>query len=95
MGIRRTVPVKLDVTERDAAFLHETIRQFRWGANYVVQNARTDDGYVETSKAKRNSRTYDDVRRETDRHANLVPASGVTAAPELGRVRVHGESPRR
>ena len=86
MEVRRTVPVKLDVTESDADLLHETIQQFQWAANYVVQNARNDDGYVETSKGKLNSRTYDDVRRETDLHANLVQAARSRAAEALKSV---------
>jgi putative transposase len=86
MEVRRTVPVKLDVTESDADLLHETIQQFQWAANYVVQNARNDDGYVETSKGKLNSRTCDDVRRETDLHANLVQAARSRAAEALKSV---------
>ncbi len=86
MEVRRTVPVKLDVTESDADLLHETIQQFQWAANYVVRNARNDDGYVETSKGKLNSRTYDDVRRETDLHANLVQAARSRAAEALKSV---------
>lgn len=83
MEVRRTVPVKLDVAESDADLLHETIHQFQWAANYIVQYARNDDGYVETSKGKLNSRTYDDVRRETDLHANLVQAARSRAAEAL------------
>ena len=86
MEVRRTIPVKLDVTESDANLLHETIQQFQWAANYVVQHARNDDGYIETSKGKLNSRTYDDVRRETDLHANLVQAARSRAAEALKSV---------
>jgi len=86
MEVRRTVPVKLDVTESDADLLHETIQQFRWAANYVVQHARNDDGYVETNKGKLNSRTYDEVRRETDLHANLVQAARSRAGEALKSV---------
>ena len=86
MEVRRTVPVKLDVAESDVDLLHETIQQFQWAANYVVQNAQNDDGYVETSKGKLNSRTYDDVRSETDLHANLVQAARSRAAEALKSV---------
>lgn len=86
MEVRRTVPVKLDVAESDADLLHETIQQFRWAANYVVRNARNDDGYIETGKGKLNSRTYEDVRRETDLHANLVQAARSRAAEALKSV---------
>lgn len=40
MELRRTVPVKLDVDDAHAALLHETIGEFRWAANYVVDRAR-------------------------------------------------------
>ena len=71
MEVRRTVPVKLDVTESDAALLHDTIDEFRDAANYVVRHARGDDGYVITSKRRLHDRTYADVREATDLHANL------------------------
>ena len=32
------------MTESDADLLHETIHQVQWAANYVVRNARNDDG---------------------------------------------------
>lgn len=86
MEVRRTVPVKLDLSDSDASLLHETIHQFQWAANYVVQHARNDDGYIETSKDKLNSRTYEDVRRETDLHANLVQAARSCAAEALKSV---------
>ena len=39
MEVRRTVPVKLDVTDAQADLLHETIDEFLWAANYVVDAA--------------------------------------------------------
>ena len=39
MEVRRTVPVKLDVDSDDAALLHETVDEFLWAANYVVDHA--------------------------------------------------------
>jgi hypothetical protein len=39
MEVRRTVPVKLDVADTDADLLHETISEFLWAANYVVDHA--------------------------------------------------------
>lgn len=45
MEVRRPVSVKLDVTEKDADHLHETFEQFR-NANYVVGQARNNEGYV-------------------------------------------------
>lgn len=46
MEVRRTVPVKLHVTDSDAALLHDTIEQFRDAANHVVRHARDDDDGV-------------------------------------------------
>jgi len=71
MEVRRTVPVKLDVDSDDAALLRETIDEFLWAANYVVDHAWQGD-YKTTSKAKLQEETYDDVREQTRLHANLV-----------------------
>ncbi|MFB6255665.1 MAG: RNA-guided endonuclease InsQ/TnpB family protein [Haloplanus sp.] len=86
MEVRRTVPVKLDVTESDADLLHDTIDQFRDAANHVVRHARDDDGYVITSKRRLHDRTYADVRETTDLHANLVQAARSRAAEALKSV---------
>ncbi|MFB6218324.1 MAG: RNA-guided endonuclease InsQ/TnpB family protein, partial [Halobacteriaceae archaeon] len=86
MEVRRTVSVKLDVTESDADLLHETIDQFRDAANQVVRNARDDDGYIITSKQRLHDRTYEDVRETTDLHANLVQAARSRAAEALKSV---------
>ena len=86
MEVRRTVPVKLDVTESDAALLHDTVDQFRDAANHVVRHARDDDGYVLTSKRRLHDRTYADVREATDLHANLVQAARSRAAEALKSV---------
>lgn len=79
MGVRRTILVKLTMTERDADLLHETIQQFQWAANYVIHNARNDDGYVEMSKGKLNSRTYDDFGSLP----NLITGTGSTKSAAL------------
>jgi putative transposase len=71
MEVRRTVPVKLDVGSDDAALLGETVDEFLWAANYVVDHAWQGD-YKTTSKAKLQEETYDDVRDQTRLHANLV-----------------------
>jgi hypothetical protein len=47
MEVRRTVPVKLDVTDEQADLLHETIDEFLWAANYVV-DAAWDGEWAET-----------------------------------------------
>ncbi|WP_096389935.1 RNA-guided endonuclease InsQ/TnpB family protein [Halopenitus persicus] len=71
MEVRRTVPVKLDVADSDADLLHETISEFLWAANYVVDHAWQGE-YKTTSKAELQRETYDDVRAETRLQANLV-----------------------
>lgn len=84
MEIRRTVPVKLDVSDSAAESLFATIDEFRFAANCVVNRARRDDGLVETSKQRLHERTYDEVRERTDGlHANLVQAARSRAADAL------------
>ncbi len=71
MEVRRTVPVKLDVDSDDAALLRETVDEFLWAANYVVDHAWQGE-YKTTSKAQLQEETYDEVREQTRLHANLV-----------------------
>ena len=71
MEVRRTVPVKLDVDSDDAALLHETVDEFLWAANHVVNHAWQGE-YKTTSKAQLQEETYDEVRKQTRLHANLV-----------------------
>ncbi|PSQ33633.1 transposase, partial [Halobacteriales archaeon QS_9_70_65] len=71
MEVRRTVPVKLDVDSDDAALLHETVDEFLWAANHVVDHAWQGE-YKTTSKAQLQEETYDEVRDRTRLHANLV-----------------------
>jgi len=85
MEVRRTVPVKLTVSDSDAELLHETIDEFQWAANYVV-NAAFDDGYAVTSKRELHDRTYEQVRDETQLHSNLVQAARSRAADSLKSV---------
>ena len=85
MEVRRTVPVKLSMSNSDADLLHETIDEFRWAANYVV-NAAFDDEYAVTSKRKLHDRTYEQVREETRLHSNLVQAARSRAAESLKSV---------
>ncbi|WP_199723137.1 RNA-guided endonuclease TnpB family protein [Halobellus sp. Atlit-38R] len=71
MEVRRTVPVKLDVDSDEAALLRETVDEFLWAANHVVDHAWQGD-YKITSKAQLQEETYDNVREQTRLHANLV-----------------------
>ena len=54
--------MKLEVVDAHAALLLETIEQFLWAANYVVDHARQDDGYVLTDSGTLHERTYETVR---------------------------------
>ena len=74
MEVRRTVPVKLDVADEQADLLHETIDEFLWAANYVV-DAAYDGEWVETRSSVLNDETYDDVREQTRLHSNHVQSA--------------------
>jgi len=71
MEVRRTVPVKIDVDSDDAALLQETVDEFLFAANYVVDHAWQGEKKT-TSKAQLQRETYDAARAETRLHANLV-----------------------
>ena len=85
MEVRRTVPVKLDVADSDADLLHQTISEFLWAANYVVDHAWQGE-YKTTSKAELQRETYDDVRAETRLQANLVQNARNKAADAVQSV---------
>ena len=61
MEVRRTVPVKLNVDSDDATLLHETVDEFLWAANHVVDHAWQGE-YKTTSKAQLQEETYGEVR---------------------------------
>ncbi|MDG5757922.1 transposase [Natronococcus sp. A-GB1] len=82
MGARRTIPVKLDVTDSDADLLHETVQQFLDAANYVV-DAAYDGEWIETRKSVLNDKTYDDVRDRTELHSNHVQSARDRAVDAL------------
>jgi putative transposase len=85
MEVRRTIPVKLDVDSDEAALLHETVDEFLWAANHVVDHAWQGD-YKITSKAQLQEETYDDVRKQTRLHANLVQNARNKAADAVQSV---------
>ncbi|WP_135855030.1 RNA-guided endonuclease InsQ/TnpB family protein [Halorussus salinus] len=82
MEVRRTVPVKLDVTESDANLLRETIQQFLDSANYVVDVASKGE-WVETRKSVLHDKTYSHVRDRTDLHSNHVQSARDRAVDAL------------
>jgi IS605 OrfB family transposase len=85
MGVRRTVPVKLDVTDEQADLLHETIDEFLWAANYVV-DAAWDGEWAETRSAVLHDATYDEVREQTRLHSNHVQSARDRAADAIKSV---------
>ena len=85
MEVRRTVPVKLDVNSDDAALLRETVDEFLWAADYVVDHAWQGE-YKTTSKAQLQEETYDEVREQTRLHANLVQNARNKAADAVQSV---------
>jgi len=83
--VRRTVPVKLDVTDEQADLLHETIDEFLWAANYVV-DAAWDGERAETRKSVLHEETYDEVREQTRLHSNHVQSARDRAVDALDSV---------
>ncbi|QDX40806.1 RNA-guided endonuclease TnpB family protein [Salarchaeum sp. JOR-1] len=80
MEVRRTVPVALNVDSDDAALLEDTVDQFLWSAQYVVDHAFQGEN-VTTSKTTLDDETYDDVREKTDGfNGELVQAARNKAA---------------
>jgi putative transposase len=87
MEIRRTVPVKLNVSDSAAESLFATIQDYRFAANCVVARSRRDDGLVETTKQRLHERTYDEVReRVPELQSNLVQTARNRAADALSSV---------
>ncbi|MGQ4557244.1 RNA-guided endonuclease TnpB family protein [Halobellus sp. GM3] len=82
MEVRRTVPVKLDVTDEQADLLHETIDEFLWAANYVVDSA-WDGEWAETRSSVLHEMTYDEVREQTRLHSNHVQSARNRAVDAL------------
>lgn len=64
MEVRRTVPVTLEVDSPDAALLADTIDEFLWAAQYVIDHAFRGE-YVITSKTTLNDDTYNDTSTQT------------------------------
>ncbi|MEF8819180.1 MAG: transposase [Haloferacaceae archaeon] len=85
MEVRRTVPVKLDMTDKTADLLHETIDEFLWAANYIV-DAAWDGEWVETRKSVLHDETYHDVREQTRLHSNHVQSARDRAVDALKSV---------
>ncbi len=82
----RTVQLKLDLIDNAKDLLAETIRQYRWAANYVVDSA-WEDGEPETlTRTELHHDTYETVRDQTDLHANHVQLARNRAAEAMTAV---------
>ncbi|MCJ7450774.1 MAG: transposase [Candidatus Nanohaloarchaeota archaeon QJJ-9] len=68
--MRRTVKIKLEVEEQEK--LQETIRQFKYACNQVVEKGWNEEGLKTYNKNKLHEETYYQIREETDLPANLV-----------------------
>ncbi|MFW5958892.1 MAG: RNA-guided endonuclease TnpB family protein, partial [Natronomonas sp.] len=71
MEVRRTVRVTLDMDSADDALLHDTVDEFLWAAQYVVDYAFQGE-YVTTSKGQLQDETYDTVCEQTPLNTGLV-----------------------
>ncbi|MFW5963582.1 MAG: RNA-guided endonuclease TnpB family protein, partial [Natronomonas sp.] len=71
MEVRRTVPVTLNVDSEDDALLRDTVEEFLFAAQYVVNHAFQGE-YITTSKGQLQDETYDDVCEQTHLNTGLV-----------------------
>jgi putative transposase len=85
MEVRRTVPVKLDVDSEADALLRETVDEFLFAANFVLDHTWGDD-WLTTSKAQLQDETYATVREQTPLNAGLVQNARKKAADALSSV---------
>jgi putative transposase len=77
MEVRRTAPVKLLVSDKQRDAFHETREQFLWCANRTSEFCWNKYDYTKCRTHNRPVRDaiYDELRAETDIHANLVQAA--------------------
>jgi IS605 OrfB family transposase len=70
--MRRTVKIKLDISDNERYLLGETAEQFREACQTVIDAGWKRDDLKVYSKNKLHDLTYDQLRKETDLPANLV-----------------------
>lgn len=89
MGVRRTVPVALNVDSDDGALLEETVDAFFRSAQYVVDH--TFQGGCVTNSKSTLDETYNDVPEATDGfNGSLVQAARNKAAEACKSVLARG-----
>ncbi|UWG49570.1 Transposable element, IS605 OrfB family [Halalkaliarchaeum sp. AArc-CO] len=72
MEVRRTLPVKLLVTDSDRDALLETIDQYKHCANETSDHCWDENDYKKTAKYAVKDELYHDLKTEHDLTANLV-----------------------
>jgi IS605 OrfB family transposase len=72
MEVRRTLPVKLVVTDSERGALLETIAQYKHCANETSDHCWDDDGYTKTAKYAVKDELYHNLKANHDLTANLV-----------------------
>jgi len=70
--MRRTVKIKLDLSDNDRQLLEETAQQFKTACQTVADAGWNQDSLKVYNKNKLHDQTYTQVREETDLPANLV-----------------------
>ncbi len=68
--MRRTVKIKLELEGQEK--LQETVRQFKYACNQVVDEGWSGEGLKTYNKNKLHEGTYHEIRDETELPANLV-----------------------
>ena len=91
--IRRTVKVKLELEEKERSKLQETISQYLWAANYVVETAWPDhtDSPRTVNREELHEQTYTPVRENTELHSSHVQLARDRAIEALKAVKKHRE----
>lgn len=70
--MRRTVKIKLDISDNDRQLLEETAEQFKQACQTVADAGWNETGLKAYNKNKLHDQTYSQIREETDLPANLV-----------------------
>jgi len=89
--IRRTVRIKLETSDGTERLFLQTITQYRWAANYIV-DVGWDESRDEPKDLSRNElheRTYEEVRNRTELHAAHVQLARSRAREALQAVTEH------
>lgn len=70
--VRRTVRVKLKLSQEDAQSLNKTTKEYLKACNKITKEAWSDEEDIITSKTKLHNKTYDKIRKTTQLHSQHV-----------------------